>query len=69
MSRSSISPEEMMKRRDVDYNAMLQMIGEGSPVFESYSYRDDDVFERKEPEELESGDENNDAENLPETYQ
>lgn len=65
MSHLSVDSEEMAKRTDEDFNAMLQMIGEGSPIFESYSYRDDDVFERKEKKD----DDDDDEEKLPETYQ
>lgn len=41
-----VDPEEMAKRHDEDFRAILNMIGEGSPIFESYAY-DEDIFERK----------------------
>lgn len=61
MSHSPVDPEEMAKRTDEDFNAVLHMIGEGSPVFESYPYGDDDVFERKKHHRA--------GEELPDTYQ
>lgn len=61
MNRLPISPEEMARRTDEDFNAILQMIEEGSPVYESEAYRENDVFERDKKHK--AGDE------LPETYQ
>lgn len=37
----------MQKRLDEDYHAMLEMIGEGSPVFESDDDDEKDLFQRK----------------------
>ncbi|AOV06483.1 hypothetical protein [Sporosarcina ureilytica] len=60
MSHMPIDPEEMAKRLDEDVNAALKMIGEGSPIFESYPYGNYEVFESEEP--------HNEKE-LPESYQ
>lgn len=62
MGRLPIDPEEMAKRHDEDFQAMIDMIGEGSPIFESYAYDDKDFFERKAHTRLEN-------QQLPETYQ
>ncbi len=62
MGRLPIDPEEMAKRNDADFRAMMDMIGEGSPIFESYAYDDDDYFERKSHAWL-------DHQEFPETYQ
>lgn len=51
-----VDPEEMAKRRDADFRAVMDMIGEGAPVFGAYD--DEDVPGSKE-----------DARQLPETYQ
>ncbi len=42
-----VDQEEMQKRLDADYHAMLQMIGEGSPVFESYPNDANDRCDRQ----------------------
>lgn len=42
-----VDPEEMQKRLDEDYHAMLEMIGEGSPVFESDDDDEKDLFQHK----------------------
>lgn len=60
MSHLPIDPEEMAKRLDEDVNAALKMIGEGSPVYESYPHVSDDVIEGKSPAK---------ERDLPETYQ
>lgn len=57
-----IDPAEMAKRHDEDFHAVMNMIGEGSPIFESYTYRIEDLFERK-------GHIWTDDQDLPETYQ
>lgn len=57
-----VDSEEMQKRLDEDYHAMLEMIGEGSPVFESYPYDERDLFNR----EAHHWNENDE---LPEAYQ
>lgn len=57
-----IDPEEMAKRHDEDFHAVMNMIGEGSPIFESYAYGTEDLFEG-EVYVWEDGKE------LPETYQ
>lgn len=60
MNYIPIDPEEMAKRQDEDVNAALNIIGEGSPVFESYPYGDSEVFDRGESHQ---------EKELPETYQ
>lgn len=55
------SPEEMEKRVDEDFNAILQMIEEGSPVYETEAYRQNGVFERDVSHQA--------GEEFPETYQ
>ncbi len=56
-----VDPEEMAKRTDGNIDAILQMIEEGSPIFESYTYEEDGVFKRKKTHQA--------GEELPETYQ
>ena len=53
-----IDPEEMASRTDADYIASLNMLGEGAPIFTSYS-----EFENEENEVKVEKQE------LPETYQ
>ena len=58
MNRLPIDPEEMASRVDEDFIASLNMLGEGAPIFASYS-----IFEEEE-EEVKA-----EKQELPETYQ
>lgn len=58
MNRLPIDPEEMASRVDADFIASLNMLGEGAPVFASYSR-----FEEEEE------DAKAEKQELPETYQ
>lgn len=62
MERLPVDQEEMDKRLDLDFNAKLNMIGEGSPIFSTYPYDGDDLFERDKHTWQ-------DDQELPETYQ
>ena len=57
MNRLPIDPEEMASRVDEDFIASLNMLGEGAPIFASYS-----IFEEEEEVKAEK-------QELPETYQ
>lgn len=57
MNRLPIDPEEMASRVDEDFIASLNMLGEGAPIFTSYS-----IFEEEEEVKAEK-------QELPETYQ
>lgn len=57
MNRLPIDPEEMASRVDEDFIASLNMLGEGAPIFASYSIFEDEEEVKAEKQEL------------PETYQ
>ena len=58
MNRLPIDPEEMANRVDADFIASLNMLGEGAPIFASYSKFEDEEEEVKAEKQ-----------DLPETYQ
>lgn len=62
MQHLPVDPSEMAKRNDEDVRAALNMIGEGSPIFESYPYGEYQVFENEETAQ-------DYEKQFPETYQ